>query len=102
MGKYLLRRILHGIISIFAVVAIVMIMLYSLTDREKIFASDAIFSKKSSNQRVTYKYEQWEKYGYMDYVTYNEFLINKVNSGEMTEEDRKAAVEIAEVSESTE
>ena len=38
MTKYLLRRILHGIVSIFIVVAIVMVMIYSMIDRNQVFA----------------------------------------------------------------
>ncbi len=95
MTKYLLRRLLHGLFSVIVVVAVVMLLVYSLTDREKIFGSDPLFSKKASNVRETYKYEQWEKYGYIDYVTYNEYLISLVRSGEITEEQRAKAVDIA-------
>lgn len=95
MTKYLLKRLLHGLISVVIVVAIVMLLVYSMTDREKIFGSDPLFSKKSSNIRETYKYEQWELYGYLDYVTYNEFLLGLTRDGEITEEERMKAVEIA-------
>ncbi|MBQ3866474.1 MAG: ABC transporter permease, partial [Clostridia bacterium] len=98
MTKYLLRRLLHGLISVVIVVAVVMLLLYSLTDREKIFGSDPLFSKKTSNVRITYKYEQWEKYGYLDYVTYSEYLLDLTRSGEITEEERAAAVSIAPLS----
>ena len=101
MTKYLLRRLLHGLISVVIVVAVVMVLIYSLTDRQKVFGSDPVFSKKSSNQRETYKYEQWEKYGYLDYVTYNEYLISLTRSGEITEEERAKAVEIAPTAEVT-
>ncbi len=99
MTKYLLKRLLHGLISVVIVVGVVMLLVYSLTDREKIFGSDPMFSKKSSNVRETYKYEQWELYGYLDYVTYNEFLLQLTRSGEITEEQRLKAVEIAPTSE---
>ena len=99
MKKYLLKRLLHGLVSVVIVVAIVMLLVYSLTDREKIFGSDPIFSKKSSNVRETYKYEQWEQYGYMDYVTYNEFLLSLTRAGEITEEERAKAVNIAPTAE---
>ena len=102
MTKYILRRLLHGLISVIIVVAVVMLLIYSLTDREKIFGSDPLFSKKSSNVRQTYKYEQWEKYGYIDYVTYNEYLVSLVRSGEITEEQRAKAVEIAPTAEKVE
>ncbi|MBR0536621.1 MAG: ABC transporter permease [Clostridia bacterium] len=95
MTKYLLRRLLHGLISVIIVVGVVMMLVYSLTDREKIFGSDPMFSKKTSNIRETYKYEQWELYGYIDYVTYNEYLLQLVRNGDITETQRSAAVEIA-------
>ena len=38
MGKYLVKRILRGILSIIAVVAIVMMLVYALVDRDRIFA----------------------------------------------------------------
>ncbi len=92
MTKFMLRRLLHGLFSVVVVVAIVMLLIYGLTDREKIFGSDPLFSKKASNARTIYKYEQWEKYGYLDYVTYSEYLIELTQNGEMTEEERLKAV----------
>ena len=44
MTKYLLRRLLHGLISVIIVVAVVMLLIYSLTDREKIFGGDPVRS----------------------------------------------------------
>ena len=66
--KYLLKRLLHGLISVVIVVAIVMILVYSLMSREVIFARDGTFTKRSNNDREIYKYTQWEKFGYLDYV----------------------------------
>lgn len=74
MAKYLLKRILYGIMSIIIVVAIIMIMVYSLLDREKIFRSDPVFTKNNNNAKTTYMYQKWEEYGYLDYVTYEEYL----------------------------
>ena len=56
MSKYLLKRILHGIVSVVIVVAIVMLLVYSLMNRELIFAKDVAFTKKSKNDREIYKY----------------------------------------------
>ena len=91
MTKYLLKRILHGLLSVIAIVAIVMILIYSLMSRELIFAKDGTYTKRSDNDRVVYRYTQWEKYGYLDYVTYNEFLNSLVASGELDEETRAQA-----------
>lgn len=94
MKKYLLRRILHGLVSIFLVVAIVMIMIYSWLDREVIFASDPQFSKMSNNQQVVYKYRNWQNYGYVDFLQYSDYLQMLANNGEIDEETRKAAFSI--------
>ena len=69
MTKYLLRRILRGIISILVVVLIIMVMVYSLLDRNLVFASDPMFTKVANNQKTAYKYRKWSEYGYIDYIT---------------------------------
>ncbi len=95
MTKYLFKRILHGLLSVIVVVAIVMTLIFTLTDRDKIFNGDGIFTKMSNNEREVYKYSQWEKYGYLDYVQYSDYLMSLVASGEITEEIRQEAVAIA-------
>ncbi len=92
MAKYLVKRILYGIFSIIAVVACVMIMIYALLDRNLVFANDAVFNRQNSNQRTAYKYSKWEEYGYLDYVTYADYLLELTLSGEIDEETRAAAV----------
>ena len=94
MTKYLMSRLGRGIISVVFVVLIVMLLIYSLMDKEQIFASDPIFSKQKSNNKVVYKYQQWEKYGYLDYVPYSEWLQEQLDSGEITEAEYSAAVTI--------
>ncbi len=94
MTKYLLKRILRGLFSVVVVVAIVMVLIYSLGDRERIFQGDGIFSKKANNDKEVYKYSQWEKYGYLDYVQYSDYLMALVKSGEITEQTREEAVAI--------
>ena len=84
MTKYLLNRLLRGLVSVVIVVTIVMLLVYTLMDRELIFAKDSMISKKSNNDRVIYKYAQWEKYGYLDYETYAEYLGALQKSGEST------------------
>lgn len=74
MGKYIIRRILTGLISVVAVTAIVMVLVYSFTDRNLIFANDPVFSKQKSNAKEIYKMQQWEQYGYVDYISYPEYL----------------------------
>ncbi len=92
MAKYLIKRIVHGLISVVIVVAIVMVMIYSLMDRNLIFAKDSTYSHLSNNQKVTYRYLKWEEYGYIDYVPYADYLTELVAKGEIDDETRSAAV----------
>ena len=92
MGKYLLKRILHGIVSVIIVVACVMVMVYTLLDRNLIFAQDPNYSHQSNNQKVAYKYEKWEDFGYLDYVTYADYLQELTDNGELDEDTRAEAV----------
>ena len=74
MAKYILKRLAFGLLSAVAVVAIVMVMIYSLMDRNLIFAQDSTYSHMSNNAKVTYKYQKWEEYGYLDYITYADYI----------------------------
>ena len=86
MTKYLLNRILRGLISIVIVVGIVMLMIYSFLDRNLIFQNDPTFTKQKNNAKEIYKMQQWEKYGYVDYVPYTDFLKQLLKDGEITQE----------------
>ena len=92
MTKYLLRRILHGIVSIFIVVAIVMVMIYSMIDRNQVFAQDPMFTKVSNNQKTVYKYRKWQEFGYIDYITYADYIQMLYQNGEIDEDTRRDAV----------
>ena len=94
MGKYLLKRILHSILSVIAVVALVMILVYSLLNRDLLFKTDGTFVKTAKNQRIEYMYAKWEEYGYLDFVPYTDYLSSLLQSGEIDEETRAAAVAI--------
>lgn len=92
MGKYLLRRILHGAVSIILVVAIVMVMIYSLLNRDLVFSNDSAYTRQASNAIVTYSYSKWEQFGYLDYVPYADWLNELARNGEIDEETRADAV----------
>lgn len=92
MAKYLIRRLIHGLFSVVVVVALVMIMIYSMLDRNLIFAKDPNYSHQSNNQKEVYKYAKWEEYGYLDYVTYADYLLDLTQKGEIDEETRAAVV----------
>ena len=88
MGKYLIRRILHGAISVTIVVCIVMVLIYSLMSRQQIFAKDTVYTNLGNNSKSVYMYRKWEEFGYLDYVPYTEWLQYLVNSGEITSEEK--------------
>ena len=94
MKRYLVNRILRGIVAIVCVIAIVMVLIYSLMDRNLVFATDGLYNKQSSNQKKAYTYRKWEEYGYLDYVPYADYLLDLTRSGEITEETRAAAVQL--------
>lgn len=88
MAKYILKRLLRGILSILAVVLIVMLLVYSTMDRELIFSADPQITKLSGNNKEVYKYQQWERYGYLDYVPYADYLVDLgLNAAERKEAD---------------
>ena len=99
MGKYLLKRLLHGLFSVVCVVLIVMVLIYSLLDRSKIFAGDPNFNHTASNNRITYQQTRWEAFGYLDYVPYADYVNKLASSGEIDEETRAAAVKLGKTAE---
>ena len=58
MGRYVIKRLLHGLFSTVMVIFIVMILVYGLMDRMKIFKTDGQFTKQLNNQRVTYMHQK--------------------------------------------
>ena len=81
MGKYLINRIIHGLISVLIVVFLVMLLVYTLMDRQLIFKADPNYSHLSGTNRTVYMYRQWEAYGYLDYVPYTDYLDELVAEG---------------------
>lgn len=92
MLKYLLKRLLHGLVSVVIVVALVMILIFSLMDRESIFTRDQTIVNYTNNARVVYMYSRWESYGYLDYVPYADYINSLARAGEIDEETRVAAI----------
>lgn len=94
MTKYLLRRILHGLVSVVIVVAIVMLLIYSCLDRQLVFAMDSVYNQLGNNQKVVYQYRKWEDFGYIDYVPYAEWLQGLASAGELKPEEATAIAAI--------
>ena len=99
MGKYLVKRLLHGLVSIICVVLIVMVLIYSLLDRNKIFSGDPNYNHTASNARVTYEQSRWEAFGYLDYVPYADYVNELAARGGIDEETRSAAVMLGRTAE---
>ena len=100
MAKYLFKRILHGLFSVVCVVAIVMLMIYSIMDRNLVFAKDTNFNKQNNNAKIKLeaigapdiKLEEFidplqEGLRHEEYVT---SLINKLFSVAMEYKDYKS------------
>ena len=77
MRKYIWKRIFFSILSLLVVIWAVMLMVYSLIDRSVVFQTDDVWNKRSNNDRVIYEYTQYQKYGYIDYVNFNNFSKQK-------------------------
>ncbi len=68
MGKYIFSRIIKAIFSIFAVVSIVIGLIFTLIPRTKIFELDDGYRKLKGDSRTAYTYSKYDELGYMDYV----------------------------------
>ncbi len=69
MKKYILRRILKSIFSIFVVVSIIIVMIYTMVPSEKVFDNDAGAKKMKGDQLTTYKLRKLEELGYLDFAS---------------------------------
>ena len=94
MTKYLINRVLRGLISVVIVVGIVMVMVYSCLDRNLIFAADPNYTHMKGNAKEVYMMQQWEKYGYVDYVTYADYLLELKRDGEIDQATYDGVVKI--------
>ena len=88
----MIKRLLLGLLSVLAIVVIVMILIYTCMSREMVFAGDPNYSHKVSNERIAYEYTKWKEYGYVDYITYADYLLELQKNGEIDEETRVKAV----------
>ena len=103
MKKYMLKRILFSIFSLLVVVMVVMFLVYTCINRSVIFQTDDVWNKKNLNDRSMYEYIQYQKYGYLDFTDYTQFLAAKYSAiygdSYSTESDfirDKAAIQNAE------
>ena len=95
MAKYLIKRIIRGIISVIIVVGIVMLLIYSLMNRDLVLAADPNYTRLGTNDKTMYKYSLWEQYGYLDYVPYGDYLVELAKNGEIDDDTRSSAALLA-------
>ena len=99
MTKYLINRILRSLVSVVIVVAVVMIMIYSALDRNLIFKQDAQYTKVKENAKTVYCLQQWEKYGYLDYVPYADYMKDQLRDGKIDQATYDEAVKLQKTAE---
>ena len=99
MSKYLINRILRALLSVFIVVGVIMVMVYSFLDRESIFATDPVYSKQRVNGRESYMMQQWENFGYLDYVPFADYMKEQRLAGIIDQETYNDAVKLGKAAE---
>ena len=99
MVKYFFKRFFRGCISVVIAICLIMMMVFSWLDDTLIFAEDEQYVKLSNNQKTTYMYQKWEEYGYLDYLPYTDWLNEKADAGEITEEERQAVATVGRTAE---
>lgn len=88
MLRYFFRRLLRGCLSVVVAISVIMVIVFIWMDKTQIFAEDEQYHKLTNNQKITYAYTMWEKYGYLDMVSYSDYLNDLVAAGEIDEEFR--------------
>ena len=80
---YYLKRIVRSIVSVFLVITIVFILVYSLVPRDRIFNSDDTIVKLGGkpDEREQYKMRTWQRLGYLDYYSMTDLCSEKYAAG---------------------
>ena len=94
MTKYLINRILRSLLSVVIVVGVIMTMIYSFLDKQSIFATDPVFTKQKSNAKQVYMMQQWEQFGYLDYVPFADYLLAEHKAGSIDSETYAEAAKL--------
>ena len=72
MKKYILTRLVKSAFSIFVVLSIVIVMLYTMIPTANIFLNDDGYRKLTGNAKIVYRYNKLEELGYGDYKNLND------------------------------
>ncbi len=94
MTKYLINRIIRSLISVMIVVGVIMVMIYSMLDKSFIFMKDPVWSKQKSNAKEIYMMQQWEQFGYLDYVPFADYLKDERRAGNIDDETYTTAAKL--------
>ncbi len=81
MGKYILKRIGRSILSLIAIMIFTIILIYSLMNKDTLVAKQEQYQKTSNNERLMFKYQVWEDYGYIETYDYVNFCAVKYDRG---------------------
>ncbi len=74
MKAYIWKRIFKSLFSIFMVTSIVIVMLYTMIPREKVFHNDQSINKMKGDAKLVYQNSRLEELGYLDYMTESDIL----------------------------
>ncbi len=94
MTKYLINRILRSLVSVIIVIGVIMTMIYTFLDKQSIFATDPVFTKQKSNAKQIYMMQQWEQFGYLDYVPFSEYLLSEQRAGNLSSDEYATAAKL--------
>ena len=95
MGKYILNRILRSLLSLVAVMILTIVLIYSLMDRDALVTNQEGFNKNINNDRVTFTYEVWQNYGYVETYSYTNFC--RIKYSDPKSEEFQKCISIEEV-----
>lgn len=65
MAKYILSRLLRSIVALFAVMSIIIVMIFTLIPRSKVFDNDPAFTKMKGETKTLYMLQKYDQLGYM-------------------------------------
>ncbi|MDX9828144.1 MAG: ABC transporter permease [Spirochaetia bacterium] len=75
MLGYVVKRVLQSIFSVLIVSTLTLFLVYSCVPRQLVFKGDLVLPKIANkpDEYNDYKFRTWEKLGYIDYVTQQEY-----------------------------
>lgn len=89
MKKYVFKRILRSLLSLFLVTTLIFTIIYTLVPRKQIFKKDSLYTKMAATPdgKADYTNTVYERMGYIDYLTTKELqkAAKKVDSSVTTD-----------------